>query len=199
MQKVFREIKEKIIFESRDYLDFPAHIHENIELVLTKEGGGTAYCGGKRYTLSKNWFFIAFPNQVHHYSDCLDGEYIVLIIKPSVLLGYNNIFGEYSPVSSLWSFEKGKDDNTVYLTETALQEYERDGYSVIIEAYLTALFCKLLNFYKTEKNKVPNDTVSRILEYCTAHYKEVLSSKMWLRAPICAEARFRTYSVTDWV
>lgn len=60
MQKVFREVKSRIIFESRSTLDFPAHIHEDIELVFVKKGGGIAYCDGKKYTLLENSFFWFF-------------------------------------------------------------------------------------------------------------------------------------------
>ena len=85
----------------------------------------------------------------------------MLIIKPSTLLSYNNIFEEGSPVSALWHFEED-DDNIVYLLDIALKEFLRDGYSSIIEAYLTAVFGKLLNIYKLEKTRVPNDTVLQI-------------------------------------
>lgn len=172
MQKIFREIQKKIIFESRDFLNFPAHIHDDIELVLVKKGGGTAYCDGKKYVLLKNSFFLVFPNQVHHYRECLEGEYIVLIIKPSNLYSYNSVFGEGAPSCALWHFEENDDDNIVHLIDTAMKEFLRDGYSSIIEAYLTAIFGKLLKVYKIEKGRATNDTVLQVLQYCSSHYKE---------------------------
>ena len=86
MQKVFREIKIKLQFSKEISLNFSAHIHEDIELIYVKSGGGIAFCDGKKYILSENSFFLVFPNQVHHYTECVLGEYIVLIIKPSSLL-----------------------------------------------------------------------------------------------------------------
>lgn len=172
MQNFFREIKKQLILESRKRINFPAHIHDDIELVFVKKGGGTAYCDGKKYILSENSFFLVFPNQVHHYIECSEGEYLVLIIKPFVIHGYNNVFGEGTPSCALWHFEENGDDNAVHLMETAIKEFERDGYSLIIEAYLTAFFGKLLKFYEIKKSSVNHDTVSQILQYCTAHYKE---------------------------
>lgn len=115
---------------------------------------------------------MVFPNQVHHYGECLKGEYIILIIKPSELLSYNNVFWQGMPISAIWHFKENGDDNTVYLTETAMKEFMRDGHSTIIEAYLTALFGKLLKFYQIEKCRITHDTVAQILQYCAAHYKE---------------------------
>lgn len=175
MQKIFREFKSEIIFKYSQELDFPAHIHEDIELVYVKRGSGTAFCDGKKYTLSENSFFITFPNQVHSYKDCENGEYILLIIKPHELLDFNNAFLEGTPVFALWSFKEDNDDNTVYLLKSALNEYIRDGYSAIIKAYLTAFFGKLLKFYEIGKSSVNYDTVLKILNYCTEHYKENIS------------------------
>lgn len=172
MQNVFREVRSRIIFENRSFLDFPAHIHEDIELVFTKKGGGNAFCDGKKYLLSANSVFLVFPNQVHHYSECVNGEYVVLIIKPIDLLGYGNIFEEYTPASSLYEFAGGDDRGVFHLMKSALSEFESDGYSMIISAYLTALFGKLFKCFEINKSKATSDTVSRILSYCASHYKE---------------------------
>lgn len=172
MQKVFREIKRQIVFKGIKNLNFSPHIHDDIELVFVKKGGGIAYCDGKKYALSENSFFLAFPNQVHYYSNCMDGEYFLIIVKPVTMQGYNNVFSEGTPTCALWQFKENGDDNIVYLLETAMKEFMRDGYSLIIEAYLTALFGKLLKFYEIEKSYINHDTVSQILQYCKAHYKE---------------------------
>ena len=171
MEKVFRQIKKEIIFGSRKTLDFPAHMHDDIELVYVKNGGGVAYCDGERYTLSENSFFMVFPNQVHHYSECVEGEYILLIVKPVVLLSYTDVFEQCVPRHAVWHFDKGSDDNTVYLMELAMKEFERDGYSTVIEAYLTALFGKLFEFCKPQKKRSSHDIALQILQYCAKHYK----------------------------
>ena len=81
---------------------------------------------------------MVFPNQVHHYSGCTDGEYILIVIKPSELYSYADVFGDGRPLSALLEFENCDDDNVIFLLNTALEEYERDGQSAIIKAYLTA-------------------------------------------------------------
>ena len=171
MESVFRETRSKIIFENRSFLDFPAHMQEDIELVFTKKGGGNAYCDGKKYVLCENSAFIVFPNQVHHYSECNGGEYVIIIIKPSDLLGYAKVFEESLPTSALHVFSNG-DDGIFDLLNTAMQELERDGFDTVISAYLTALFGKLFKLFEFNKSKTASDTVSKILSYCASHYKE---------------------------
>lgn len=177
MQKVFREVKHQIFFSKAKGINFPAHVHQDIELVLTLKGGGTAFCDGKKYELKDNSFFLVFPNQVHHYQECSEGEYILLIVKSSVLLSFNNLFFGSVPISALWEFKEKEDDNTVLLMKTAVEEFARDGYSEIIGAYLTALFGKLLKVYNTQKYRETSGTALKILNYCLEHYKENITVK----------------------
>ncbi len=176
MQKIFREIKRRIILETRASLDFSAHIHDDIELVFVKKGSGVAYCDGKKYNLVENSFFLVFPNQVHYYEECIIGEYLILIIKPSDLLGYNKVFYDGIPVSSLVVLKD--DDGLINLIETAKRELARDGRTTVIEAYLTAFFGKLLRFFEIGKNEFNNDTLLKILDFCKSHYKEDISLTM---------------------
>ncbi len=172
MQKIFREIKKELNFFSANNLNYPAHIHEDIELIFVKKGSAIAFCDGKEYLLTENSFFLVFPNKIHHYKESINGEYIILIVKPSVLLKYSNIFLEGELVSALHTFENGNDDNIIYLLETALHEFNRDGRSSIIEAYLTAIFGKLIKFYTVIKSNFSQDTVLQILRYCADNYKD---------------------------
>ena len=170
MQDFFRETKTRPYFERTDTLNFPPHIHDDIELIYVKRGEGTAFCDGREYHLTENSFFITFPNQVHHYSDCIvGGDYVLLIIKPSRLFAYENMFYESQPQSALYS-PREEGDNIAYLLGCALEEYLRDGDSPQITAYLTLVFGKLLKNLDTLKSHVSRDCVSSILQYCARHY-----------------------------
>lgn len=171
MENVFRQVKAKIEFRRRKSVDYPAHIHEDIELIYVKEGGCTAVCDGRKYALTENTVFLAFPNQVHHYTECVRGEYYVLILKPSQLLSYTEVFLEGVPVSAVCSPER----DTIYLLETAYEEFCQEGFSKIIAAYLTAMIGKLLKQYSIGGSGIRQDTVLQILNYCVLHYRDNVS------------------------
>lgn len=172
MEKIFREIKQKMILRQNTKLNFPAHVHDDIELVFVEEGGGTAYCDGKQYLLQKDTFFLVFPNQVHRYVDCGGSRYMVVIIKPTDLLGYTQIFGQGVPVSALMHVREPEERSLPQLLKMALEEFQRNGPSTVVAAYLTALFGKLLGTYEIQKTAVTGDTVLQILQYCKTHYRE---------------------------
>lgn len=175
MEQIFRETKTRILFQKSNMLNFPAHIHDDIELIYMIKGSGTAYCDGKKYTLTDHSFFLVFPNQVHHYTDFVAGECLLLIMKPSELLRYTQIFMKGVPTNAVCRFGSGDDDGIGYLIETAYREYARDGYSDVIAAYLTAFFGKLIPYYTIEKERFSPDNTLRILQYCANHYKEELT------------------------
>ncbi len=173
MQNTFREIKQDIVFTINKELNFPAHIHDDIELVFVIEGGGEAFCNGKAYTLKENMFFLAFPNQVHHYVNCKRGEYLLLIIKPDMLIHYTGLFLEREPISAVTITDK----STVKLLFDAFTEFMQDGLSPIIDGYLTAFFGKLLKNYDYEKSSLPKDATLKILQYCMKNYSKNITVK----------------------
>lgn len=172
MEEVFREIKKSIHVQRKAALDFSPHIHEDIELVYVKKGGGRAVCDGKAYDLTEGAFFLVFPNQIHHYTGCALGEYFVVILKPSSLFSYGEVFLDGEPVSALYLPEPEEGTVIASLFEQACREFFQDGYSPIIQAYLTVVFGKLLRHYEIQKNPLARDTVLQILQYCSRHYRE---------------------------
>lgn len=180
MKNVYRETRKGGInfFMSRNP-DFPPHVHEEIELVYVKRGDGTAFCDGKRYDLSKNDFFIAFPNQVHSYSGFEAGEYLVLILMPSQLFRYSSIFMCGHPRSAVF---KDVDADATYLFDAAYREFRAEGASGVLRAELTAFFGKLVKYCEMEKSRLPSDGVFKILEYCGEHYREAITVEDVARA-----------------
>lgn len=175
MEKIFREIKSQISFKKTAHINFPAHIHDDIELVYIQSGKGTAWCDGKAYALTDGAWFLVFPNQVHRYADFTTGSYYVLILKPSDLLRYQQVFRTGAPKCAAHCLQG---NTRLYsLLDAAFQDYQEDGYSEVIAAYLTALFGKLLPYFPVEKAAFQRDTVLKILEYCSVRYKEDLTEE----------------------
>jgi len=173
MQNIFREIKTQISFRRRTGIDFAAHIHDDLELVYVKQGGGLAYCDGRQYSLKDGCFFLVFPNQIHHYTNCPKGEYIVLIMKPSRLLYLNGFFEDGQPESAVYT----GGEKLAFLLELALEEFQQAGDSCVLDGYLTAFLGKLLKHYTIEKTDLSRSCVLSILQYCAKNFRDNISVK----------------------
>ena len=168
MDTFFREVWTKLYFSRDDNINFPTHVHDDIEIIYVLRGGGTAFCDGKQYSLEAGSIFTVFPNQIHSYVDCPDGEYILLIINPSRLLYLEDFIRSRIPVSALCT---GSPTLSRLLSD-ALTEFLEASDSHIIDGYLTAFLGKLFRSVSFQQRSDFSDTVSRILQYCTQHYQE---------------------------
>ena len=173
MDKFFREVRKKLYFSKDDNINFPTHIHDDMEIIYVIRGGGTAYCDGKKYSLEAGCVFVVFPEQIHSYVDCPDGEYILLVINPSRLLYLEEFIRSRVPVSALCSATPTLDS----LFLNALAEFRRKSGDVIIDGYLTAFLGKLFESISFQKRIEFGDTVSRILQYCTQHYQGPITAQ----------------------
>ena len=171
MDNLFREVWTKLYLRKDDNVNFPTHIHDEIELVYVIRGGGNGFCDGVSYTLTEGSIFISFPNQVHHFSDCVPGEYILLIISPSRLLYLEHFFRNQVPTTALTQGTQGM----VAPLLDALEEFRTHGDSCIIDGYLTAFFGKLHKSMAFQRSADMNKTVAQILHYCSQNYREAIT------------------------
>ena len=90
MDLYYREQHNKRVIIGRSgNLDFPPHLHEDLELVYMEQGSCTAHCGEDKYELHVGDFFLAFPNQVHHYYGSTDCQAVLIIVNPAYLSGFS--------------------------------------------------------------------------------------------------------------
>jgi len=171
MDNYFREIWTNIYLRKDNDVNFPVHIHDDIEFVYVIQGGGHSFCDGIQYTLTPGSVFIAFPNQVHSFSDCTPGEYILLIINPSRLLYLEQFFRSQIPTVASVSVT----EELIRPLLDALQEFVDYGDSCVIDGYITAMFSKLFRCMQFQRSPYLNNTVSRILHYCSQNYREPIT------------------------
>jgi len=173
MDKFFREVRTKPYFSRDDDINFATHIHDDLEIVYVLRGGGTAFCDGNAYTLEPGDIFAVFPEQIHSYINCLEGEYILLVVNPSRLLYLEDFIRSRVPVSAQCQGSPQLEG----LLAGALGEFRGQGDSCVVDGYLTAFLGKLFDAMAFRQRQDLGDTVSRILQYCTGHYLEPITTQ----------------------
>lgn len=174
MKKFFREVKTEWTFRLQTNMNFSPHIHDDIEIIYTHKGGGIAFCDGKKYELRRGVCFIAFPNQIHYYENCLeDSLFTVAIFKPSCLLQYNTIFDNMFPKSAAF-LHNDDTDNLVEIMQLFLKE-SKTCTADVASSYFTLIFGKMMKFTEFTGRTVSRDCVSLVIDYCSKHYTEDIS------------------------
>lgn len=175
MQKVFRELIRDIKIDMRTVLNYPPHIHSDIEMVYIKNGTTRAFCNGEEYLLKAGDIFMTFPNQVHYYSDCSeDCRSLLLIMNPSLVFGYTDTLMERTPTSAVYT----PTENDQYLYEIIEMTHKESLVNPdknVIVALATAIIGKLLKGYTFQDINSPNALIARILKYCSANFREEIT------------------------
>lgn len=171
MANFFRDTWTKLYLRREDNINYPTHIHDEIELAYVIRGGGKAFCDGTQYTLSAGSIFISYPGQIHGFSECVPGEYILLIINPARLLHLEHSFRNQIPSTALTASTQ----EIVQPLLDALKELNAHGDSYIIDGYLTAFLGKLHRSMVFQRSADMNKTISQILHYCSQNYREPIT------------------------
>lgn len=175
MKQTAREIfTNKNIHTANHLMPLP-HIHDDIEIIYVKEGGCTAVNNGQTYQLKKNDIFFNFPNQLHYYTSYeKDSMFLICIIKPSMLLQYESIFLENTPVSAVVSPPYDKAKKLSVIVDWIVEELKNDN-SDIIASYVTLFVGLALKHMEMKNRTTLSDSVSNVILYCSNHYKEDIS------------------------
>lgn len=173
MDLYYRELhNQRVVICRSSNLDFPPHIHEDLELVYMLGGNCTACCDDAKYDLKQGDFFLAFPDQVHHYYESTDCDAILIIINPAYLSSFSAVLDQKAPVSSTYACD---DQDLVSLLLLTVNEYITHGDRSVSIPMLTAVIGKLLRHYRFRSDYVKDGMIAQLIKYCSTHYKEPIS------------------------
>ena len=159
------------------HLQFSAHMHHHLELVLVQAGRSRAWVDAKEYTLEAGDALIVFPNQVHEYFDIERGEHILAIFAPEVIPTLTALFEGYLPASAKITLGEAA-PLLATLGQRAVEEHTGDSpqKKTMEIGYMHAMLgeiCNRLTFSRTES--VPSGNAKKVIDYCRKHYREDIS------------------------
>lgn len=149
------------------------HLHGHIELAIVLNGRTKAYAGDKGGILCDGHAFIAFPNQVHYYTDVFGKiDHVLFIFPQNKLPAFHKIFSKSTPKSPIIPIDL---DRILPLINIALtsQQNKSPYYETIIENCLSIILAHLFESAELEPVKERNmSAIQSILMYCDKHYTE---------------------------
>lgn len=159
------------------HLQFSAHMHHHLELVLVQKGRSRAWVDAREYTLEAGDALIVFPNQVHEYFDIEQGEHILAIFAPELIPTLTPLFEGYLPESAKIPLGDAA-PLLATLGRRAVEEYRGESAQkkTMLVGYMHAMLgeiCNRLSFSRTEA--VPAGNAKKVIDYCRKHYREDIS------------------------
>ncbi len=170
----FREIHSLKIYHTHKPT-FPPHLHQNLEIVYVLKGQGDAYCDGEHYFLKPGDAFIAYPNQVHSFSNFTEGTYVyVFMIPQNYLEDFSKLINGKHPVSSKVQVKnKGQLAALFNLANTC--NSEENNFS--LKYYARIIFSIVSESLTLRKADAATDIISQTLDYCYENFRSKISLK----------------------
>lgn len=157
---------------------FPAHLHQEIELILVLDGCLRMTIENKEYCLTEQMIGVAFPHAVHSYR--FDESYTALlfIIDYDIVTEMASLFANYLPKQPIIYTPKA---DLVHLLHNVVEIHQKNqatdihllrGSWHLIFAYI----CQALQLMpRKQPDQIP--LVHQVLDYISAHFTEPLSLK----------------------
>lgn len=135
------------------------------------------FCGNKSAILETGDLFIAFPEQIHYYTDLVSRlDAAVLLVSTDLCPEFNNIFKNYaleSPVIKNATAYPFLINSFYAIYERIKSKTESDNF---IRGCILVLLSEVLNITKLEKAPVQTPNIpQKIINFCHQHYTSNIS------------------------
>lgn len=153
--------------------DFPPHVHQNLEIMICTEGEYRVSCQFKEACLHRGDVMIAFPHDVHAYSDRSAAKGIIIIVSPDLFP-----FLQHEIASRRYeNFLLDGNETLITIAHALLDEYRSDSNKTIMIGQLYILLGTILKSlpYKEISASIDASHFSKILRYISENYTQKLS------------------------
>ena len=181
--KLLHQGHQKITFSRSRNLDYPAHVHNAVEIVILQKGSCRIFWGKGSATLEAGDIFFSFPNQVHGYEGSRDVEaYLLIVPLHPILTPYRNTLLEQLPVYPVLHWEQWADSGLLPLLDMAWADNPTVA-PPVLHGYLLAIIGKLLGLFTLEdSSSFAPDALQSVLLYVNTHYTQPLPREEIARA-----------------
>lgn len=166
----------RVLTWKRDYIDYPPHFHETVELIGVEKGSCSAFVDFKEYKLKEGDIFIAFPNRIHSYSD-ENGVFYTFLFPSGIVEPLLHLFQTKVPTDPV--IHANARTGTIIDTMQSIYHHNKssDFYEKLVtNGYFTVLLSMI--FAELELADAPTQNLAaerRIINYCTENYKSPLT------------------------
>lgn len=164
----------------KDSFNFPAHVHDAVELVFVTEGQTVAVYGNRRITLSAGDLFVVFPNQIHGYEDVPGVKgYCMGIPMTPYLSSYQQLLEDKEPVDPVLhrvQLEPTGVEKLIVEAAVLWKQFPKNIMQSMRQGYILLIMGKLLQLMPLmDVKRHDSSVVHLLLQYINQHYHEPLT------------------------
>lgn len=162
------------------------HIHSHLELVYLCSGSAVAELDGNQWELEPGDLFLAFPNQIHSYEKREPVNIYLVIFSCDIHPQLQKLISGRIPQCPVLKKDVLPAELSGQLACLARQSRSDSAYEKLeATGGLLTFLGQILPLFSYQEAPGDQDSVKKILSYCTSHYTEpltldVLSRELYL-------------------
>lgn len=155
-------------------MNFLIHFHPEIELLYVTKGSVEVTVQQTTYTVVANELVVIMPHTLHSYSTPDFSEYILIIIKPSLITYYQSFMAKQCACPII-SQDKLHPDIPDYLKALTLHDTIQN--TGLLKGYLYLLFARIIPSIDFISPSIAprHALIYRCLDYIHLHYTEIIT------------------------
>lgn len=158
-------------------INFPPHLHTDLELFFVESGCIVVGVGEERRSLTAGCFAVIFPNTIHFYSTKEEHSRFILVISRASLLGeYASKLLSSRPACPFLDASELHLDISYAMNAIWDQKQEGDNtrvYSALIQLILARFLSKIPLVSEREPKSI--DLTNQLIHYLANHFQQPLS------------------------
>ncbi|MGM0124603.1 hypothetical protein IGI37_001981 [Enterococcus sp. AZ194] len=167
-------VNEALIQPSKE-LDFPPHLHNEVEVVVVTSGTITLKNEGQLRQIHQGQAAVVFSNCIHEYYAETTGEMLMYIISPQLIPEFAPLFLNKLPIDFVIDISTVETQISMigdYLLEHGFNQNER-----LTQAYLHLFFALLLDhlILKPRPKSQSLSTSAQVIRYISEHFTEPIT------------------------
>lgn len=155
-------------------IDFPSHLHKDIELLYVREGIVETQIGQDIFSVHRGEMIIIFPYCVHSYKTLEKSKCDLLIFRDDLSKELENIFESKIPVNPVIS---EFDEELIYIM-TKLTSFDIEKCdNLVLKSYFQLFWAMILSKQNLIHREISDsDNLSeKIIEYMTSNFTEKIT------------------------
>ncbi|MGI5959283.1 MAG: AraC family transcriptional regulator [Massiliimalia sp.] len=171
------KLQTEIQITENESIDFPAHLHTDLELFLVRSGCIQVRVGDQSMDLKAGDFAVIFPNMIHSYmTKEPHSQFTMAICRTSLLGEYLSQLLHCRPENPFVSHKELHPDIEYAMHGMYLQEQEKPDSSVY-RALVQLILARALPKVGLEPEREPKsiDLTSRLVRYLAQNFQQQLS------------------------
>lgn len=152
------------------------HVHDYVEVIYVRSGTLCYSVNFTEYTLHAGDLIFAFPGQIHGHFASNDAENIALLF-PKDLPIYDAVFCNMLPEDPVLRSAVDAETDGLLCAAAKMNSDRDQAYAKgITQGYISLILGRLLPLLSLQPIESSTSSVERrLIEYCSAHYKEPIS------------------------